>query len=83
MAMESTTDEILDSFKGKKLEAIVREKLKSILQTADFVKFAKVEPIASENELCLSNAFAFVEMTKPQLVPKVAEKKDEEVKAVS
>jgi len=74
-ALEHTTDETLDALKGK-LEPLAKEKLQYILQTADFVKFAKAQPIATENEMCMTNAYAFVEMTRPQLIP-VAEKKEE------
>ncbi len=77
-AMESVTDEILDDLKGKTLEALAKEKLRYILQTADLVKFAKLQPIASENELSLANAYAFIEMTKPQHIQK-AEKKEETI----
>jgi hypothetical protein len=78
MAMEQTTDEILVGFKGKMLDVLLKEKLQYILQTADFVKFAKAEPIASENELCLRNAYEFVEMTRQQVM-QAEEKKEETV----
>ena len=64
-AMEMITDEILDSEFIKELNSELFSKLKYMLQTADMVKFAKSTPVASENEMCLSNAYDFVLATKP------------------
>ncbi len=64
-AMEFTTDETLKHFWGDLVNDEAKEKLKYILQLADMVKFAKVQPIANENEQLISNAFSFVMLTKP------------------
>ena len=64
-AMEYTTVETLDHLKGNIVTEEAKEKLNYILQLADMVKFAKVQPIANENEQSLSNAYSFVMLTKP------------------
>ena len=53
---------------GKIAEPETIEKLKQILFNADFVKFAKAEPLEHENDLSLKNAYFFVETTKPKPV---------------
>lgn len=64
-AMEMITDEILMQTAIKKLNSTCFSKLQFLLQTADLVKFAKMNPIATENEQCLTNAFDFLAETKP------------------
>ena len=63
-AMEMTTDEILSTNSIKQLNEESVSKLKYMLELADFVKFAKVIPIANENEQSLSNAYHIVNATK-------------------
>lgn len=68
-AMEMTSGEILD-FMYKEAEAdSVYDSLKQILQLADFVKFAKWNPLPDENELSLMNAYLFVNQTKRVELP--------------
>ena len=62
-AMELTTDEIMAIMRSQVIDNLSEEKLKQILSLADYVKFAKVQPIDVENELTLSNAFEFVRGT--------------------
>ncbi len=63
--LESTSDETL-----KTLDGILDKKsqeysfVKYILGVADFVKFAKLEPLQDENDNSMSYAIKFVEMTK-------------------
>lgn len=64
-ALEYTTDETLEHFRGSLINEEAKEKLKYMLQLADMVKFAKVQPIASENEQALSSAYDFIALTKP------------------
>lgn len=64
-AMEFTTDETLQHFRGNLVNEGAKEKLKYLLQLADMVKFAKAQPLAHENEQSLSNAYSFIELTKP------------------
>lgn len=63
-AMEQTTHEILQSFSNAGLlDSKSFEVLQQMLTLADFVKFAKVEPLPDENDLSLKNAFHFVDNT--------------------
>lgn len=62
MAMELTTEETLAGLKI--LDQGNKEKLKQLLVLADFVKFAKAEPIHFENELSLKHAYEFIKSTK-------------------
>ena len=64
LALEQTTDEILHSLQHT-VPGEPREKLGQFLRLADLVKFAKVQPVASENETSLSAARDFVERTQP------------------
>lgn len=68
--MESTSREtlkVLDKFLPKPSEAF--EKIRFIFETADPVKFAKLQPLPDENSQCMTFAFDFVEATKEQ--PKI------------
>ena len=64
-ALEYTTDETLEQLRGNLINDEAKEKLRSLLQLADMVKFAKLQPIAPENEQAISNAYDFVALTKP------------------
>jgi hypothetical protein len=64
-SLEMTTSETLDAliksgFKKNELYSV----LKTILNGADLVKFAKYKPEPSENELHFENSWKFVESTK-------------------
>ena len=69
-AMEQTTDETLKLFGNNIIHETQKEKLKYLLQLADMVKFAKVEPIAPENEQSIANAYDFINSTIPQVTSK-------------
>jgi hypothetical protein len=62
-ALEQTTDEILSGFSKGMLEEELYRKLKHLLETADLVKFAKLQPVAYENEACMADSFALVRQT--------------------
>jgi hypothetical protein len=62
-AMELTTDEIMAIMRGQVIDALSKEKLLQILSLADYVKFAKAQPIDVENELSINNAVDFVRGT--------------------
>jgi hypothetical protein len=64
-AIEMTTDEILHSFADKNGISGLLNRLRQVLTTADLAKFAKAQPIASENELSMQNAIEFVKETIP------------------
>ncbi|MCD7914109.1 MAG: hypothetical protein LUG96_01805 [Tannerellaceae bacterium] len=78
-AMEMTSAEILDIIRRENGTDSVYANLKQILQLADFVKFAKMNPLPDENELSMMNAYLFVNQTKPTEViqPDKAEEKTE------
>ncbi|MBL4657120.1 MAG: hypothetical protein JKX73_03910, partial [Flavobacteriales bacterium] len=63
IAMEMTTDEIMESMNYVVVSPACREKLHQLLMIADMVKFAKSKPIGSEHELCMANAYLFVNET--------------------
>ena len=64
-AMEMTSGEILDLIRQNDEAKPLYENLRQILLLADFVKFAKMNPLPDENDLSLANAYRFVEQTKP------------------
>ncbi|MCW3077656.1 MAG: hypothetical protein JWO32_2265 [Bacteroidetes bacterium] len=67
-ALESTTDEIMTAFRTQVIDPESKNKLQQLLQLSDLVKFAKMEPIESENIFTLQNAFDFVNGTKREEV---------------
>lgn len=86
-AMEMTSTEILEALRRNNETRVVERHMKEILQVADFVKFAKMRPLADDNEASMRYAMTFVEETKPQPEPasaetseKDAEKADKPVK---
>jgi len=65
IAMEMTTDEIMESMNYVQVSQAEREKLGQLLMLADMVKFAKSMPIGSEHEASLMRAFDFVRESRP------------------
>ncbi len=64
-SMEMTSEEILDHLKILRIEhKSTYLLLKQILELADLVKFAKMNPNPDENEMSLMNAYLFVNQTK-------------------
>ncbi len=76
-AMESTTDEIIENI-FQHLEGDINNKnrLQDILVLADYVKFAKFEPLPDENDTSIKKAIEFVKSTAP-VAEKVTEKTEE------
>lgn len=64
-ALEMTTDEIHDALKGAPVEVSTREKLNAVLLSADLVKFAKAQPLPTENDRNLDECVDFVRATRP------------------
>ena len=63
-AMEQTSFETLQSLeKCEKVNAKQRDKLADMFETADYVKFAKAEPLQDENVRNLDIAYDFVQET--------------------
>lgn len=80
-AMESTTDEIMDSLRKVLSDDIQsRERLQNILEEADFVKFAKHEPLPDENDMAMKRAVEFVEKTREVVNDVLGSKSAEESK---
>lgn len=72
-APEQITSEILESLRSVDLpDDKVLMKIQQVLELADLVKFAKMEPLPDENDLALKNAYFFVNETKFE-APKPAE----------
>ena len=65
-ALEMVSDDILLELGKHKLEQTLLEQTTSILRTADLVKFAKVEPLADENNKALKWGYSYIELTKPK-----------------
>jgi hypothetical protein len=65
-ALETTTDELMDLLQKRNFAPDVLEKIQDLLQTADLVKFAKVEPPTTIHEDFLIHAESVVEATKPK-----------------
>ena len=63
IALELTTDEIIDELKSKLNQEQIQN-LKTLLQRADLAKFAKSKPIESENTESMLLAKNFVNKTK-------------------
>lgn len=82
-AVEQTTNEILSALKKVDLsEKELLIKIEKVFETSDLVKFAKFSPLPDDNDICLKNAFYFVNNTKLEVVEELedkeaAEKKDE------
>lgn len=65
LAMESTTDEILRDLKPvDDIDKALKNLLHETLVNADFVKFAKAQPLADENEKSITFAYDFIAKTK-------------------
>ncbi len=82
-AMEMTSYEIIDALQHEKyLSDKNHSGLRQLLTLADFVKFAKAQPLPDENDLSIKNAYQFVNDTKLiekiiESVPVVIEKEEE------
>ncbi|REJ82347.1 MAG: hypothetical protein DWQ33_07085 [Bacteroidetes bacterium] len=76
MAPELTTDETLDRFRRTMIAPEALEKLGAVLKLADLVKFAKAIPVADENEMAMSHAYAFIELTRPVIKSDFKEKEE-------
>jgi hypothetical protein len=73
-AMEMTSGEILTIIRRENEAESVYENLKQILLLADFVKFAKINPLPDENDLSMMYAYLFINQTK-QVEPITPENK--------
>ncbi|MEM8901082.1 MAG: LPXTG cell wall anchor domain-containing protein [Bacteroidota bacterium] len=67
LALESTTDEIMQQLSYRLNDAKQQEDIRKLLQMSDLAKFAKMIPLASENQSALEEARAFVKDTRQKL----------------
>jgi hypothetical protein len=68
-ALESTTDEIMKVIRTRVITNEQKENLQQILQLSDLVKFAKWNPVPSENELIVEKSIEFVRQTMQDTPP--------------
>jgi len=81
-ALESTTDEIIESVSELKLiDSSKIVSLKDMLQSADLVKFAKSSPLPDENDKAWDTSYEFVMQTKNLLQSTIVEKPKAEEEA--
>ncbi len=81
-AMEMTTAEIFRDLKSSGVPADLYEEMKTLFETADFVKFAKASASDEENAAALPVAVRFVTVTyQSQLAEEEASRKAVEAKA--
>lgn len=64
-AMEMTSTQIRRALDNSKDEIMSKELVEHVLETADFVKFAKAQPLGDDNIKAFEFARKFVEDTKP------------------
>ena len=68
-AVEMTTSQIMDALRTNETTRAVNNQLSSILELADFVKFANMRPAPDENEVMYQRSLTFVNETKPEEQP--------------
>jgi hypothetical protein len=74
--LDKTSNEVIAELRDIDMPRDSRSNLIAILQTADFVKFAKMIPDAEENEACYTRAYYFVENTKVEEIEVDKDKED-------
>jgi hypothetical protein len=65
MALEMTSAEVMAQLEKFKMEKVTFSDIESLLTGSDLVKFAKYQPVASENEQVIPQARTIIERTKP------------------
>lgn len=75
-AMEMTSGQIVKALRSNDSTKLSEPLMARILETADFVKFAKSRPLPDDNVEAFSSAVDFLEQTKPEENPEEAD--DEE-----
>jgi len=74
MAMEMTSDEILDGLQKTGFEDNnLVDRLRKLFTLSDLVKFAKAEPLPNENETSMLDSYLFVNNTKKEIIPEIDE----------
>lgn len=67
-AMEMTSTQIRHMLQSNEETKLSKENMEQVLETADFVKFAKVRPLPDDNVKAFNSAMQFVEDTKPRSI---------------
>lgn len=75
-ALEMTSSQILKALRSNPDTRMPAEQMNEVLKIADFVKFAKVKPLADDNQRSLLRATEFVQSTKPLPPPPPPSGKD-------
>ncbi|MDE6175784.1 MAG: cell wall anchor protein, partial [Duncaniella sp.] len=76
-AMEMTSTQIRRVLEANEETRLSKENMELVLETADFVKFAKVRPLPDDNVRAFNSAMQFVEDTKPRpVIPETDEKQE-------
>ena len=68
-ALEQTSDEIMTSLRTVPIHKTLKDQLEHILVLSDLVKFAKEQPLPTENEIAMDNIYRFVRDTVPAPTP--------------
>lgn len=76
-AMEMTSGQIIKALRNNEKTRLPEKYISKVLETADFVKFAKVRPMPEDNNASFKAAVQFVEDTKPEEEPKETSQKEE------
>lgn len=76
-ALESTTDEIIEDIKATPISETHQRQIRTVLQTADLVKFAKVVPSIKVHQEGMEVTKNFVEETRAIPQPEVDEERGE------
>lgn len=79
-ALEHTTEETLRGLRSENLSKELEDKLRSMLELSDLVKFAKLQPVSMENENIIKQAYQFVNETIVQEKTEKEEKGKEDIK---
>lgn len=68
-AMEMASTQIRHTLQANEETRLSKKNMEQVLETADFVKFAKVRPLPDDNVKAFNSAMQFIEDTKPQPNP--------------
>lgn len=79
-AMEMSSTQIVASLRQNPETRDNQQRIKQILEIADFVKFANVRPMPDDNVKTFNNVVGFVEDTKPAPEPEPEDDKDKQPK---
>lgn len=76
-AMEMTSTQIRATLEANEQTRMSKSYMDSVLEMADFVKFAKMRPLPDDNERAFASAINFVEETKPAPEPEASDEDED------